>query len=86
MLEGEMGIRILQNNLHKNRERTNGILKDPNTEKFTMLLLQEQFWSRFTKSSPIHHAWNLYEPTLIKADKQPQSAIYVNKKQLAYHS
>ena len=49
---------------------------------FTMLMIQEQYWSDYMKSSPIHHAWTLYEPTGIALDKRPRSAIYINKKSL----
>src|SRR5579859_6735944 len=42
-----------------------------------MLLLQEQYWSNITKSSPIHQSW-----TLIESGSYPncpsQSAIYIN--------
>src|SRR6266480_1124812 len=67
-------LRILQNNLHKSRERTHGILNDPDTKQYTILLLQEQYWSAYTKSSPMHHAWTLYEPTI--HNEQPRTAIY----------
>src|SRR5579871_1630452 len=76
------GIRILQNNLHKSKERTYGILNHPDMKDFTMLMIQEQYWSDYTKSSPIHHAWTLYEPIGTTLDKQPRSAIYVNKRNL----
>jgi hypothetical protein len=68
---------ILQNNLHKSRERTHGILNDPDTKQYAILMLQEQYWSPYTKSSPIHHAWTLIEPTAPN-DTQPRTAIYVN--------
>ena len=74
------GIRILQNNLHKHKERTHGILNDPRLKDFTMLMIQEQYWSNYTKSSPIHPSWTLYEPIGTTTDKQPRSAIYINKK------
>ena len=41
-------------------------------------MLQEQYWSAYTKSSPIHPSWTLIEPTAIN-DTQPRSVIYVNK-------
>ena len=42
-------------------------------------MLQEQYWSKYTKSSPIHHAWTLIEPTATAPnDTQPRSVIYVN--------
>ena len=68
---------ILQNNLHKSKERTHGILNDPDMKQYGILMLQEQYWSTYTKSSPIHHAWTLIEPTVLN-DTQPRSAIYVN--------
>ena len=71
-------LRILQYNLHKSKERTHSILNNPDTKQYAILLLQEQYWSAFTKSSPIHHAWTLYEPTT-NNNKQPRTAIYVNK-------
>ena len=45
---------ILQNNLHKSRERTHGILNDPDMKRYAILMLQEQYWSTYTKSSPIY--------------------------------
>ena len=80
MLSEITGIRILQNNLHKCKERTHAILNDPDMKDFIMLMIQEQYWSDYTKSSPTHHAWTLYEPTSKRPDKQPRSAIYVNTK------
>ena len=75
------GLRILQNNLHKQKERTYGILNDPDIKDFTMLMIQEQYWSNYTKSSLTHHAWILYEPMGTASDEQqPRSVIYVNKK------
>ena len=70
-------LRILQNNLHKSKERTHSILNDPDTKQYEILLLQEQYWSAFMKSSPIHHAWTLFEPTT-NNNEQPRTAIYVN--------
>src|SRR5277367_569264 len=67
---------ILQNNLHKSRERTYGILNDPDMKQYGILMLQEQYWSSYTQSSPIHHAWTLIEPTILNDDTQPRSAIY----------
>ena len=43
MLGNLDGIRILQNNLHKSKERTHGMLNDPDTKNFTMLMIQEQY-------------------------------------------
>src|SRR5579859_685511 len=72
---------ILQNNLHKSKERTHGILNDPDTKEYAILFLQEQYWSDFTKSSPIHHSWSLYEPPTVNS-KQPCTAIYINNDHL----
>ena len=74
-------LKILQNNLHKSKERTHGILNDTDTKEYAVLLLQEQYWSRFTKSSPIHHSWTLYEPPTTNT-KQPCTAIYTNNAHL----
>jgi Reverse transcriptase (RNA-dependent DNA polymerase)/Endonuclease-reverse transcriptase len=76
----EQQVSILQANLHKSKERTHGILNDPNTQKYTAMLLQEQFWSTYTKESPHHHGWNRYEPT--NKDTPPRAAIYINNSQL----
>jgi hypothetical protein len=74
----------LQANLHKNRERTHGILNDPDVNpdvtNYT-ILLQEQFWSTFMQESPSHHAWLKYEPT--NKDKPPRVTTYVNKSQVS---
>src|SRR5277367_6812578 len=73
---------ILQNNLHKSRERTHGILNDPDMKRYAILMLQEQYWSTYTKTSPIHHAWTLIEPTAPN-DTQPRSVIYINNSLLS---
>jgi endonuclease/exonuclease/phosphatase family metal-dependent hydrolase len=73
-------IRLLQANLCKNKERTHGILNDPSTKEVTILLLQEQYWSEHTSSSPNHNAWTKYEPTKIpEPGKRPRAATYINK-------
>jgi hypothetical protein len=69
-------LRVLQNNLHKNKERTYAVLNDPSIKDYAVLMLQEQYWSTYTKSSLHHHAWTLIEPSTY--DTQPRSAIYVN--------
>ena len=69
MMATQLG--ILQNNLHKSKEQTHGILNDPDTKQYGILMLQEQYWSTYTKSSPIHHAWTLIEPTILNDDTQP---------------
>jgi len=71
------GLQILQNNVHKSRERTDSMLNHPDTKKYTVLLLQEPHWSEYKKSSPTHQAWTLFEP--IVQDTQPRAAIYINK-------
>ena len=79
---GSQELRLLQINLHKHKERTYAILNDPDIKDYTLLLLQEQYWSRFTTSSPTHHSWMLYEPTLKSQSNQPRVAIYTNNSQL----
>ena len=74
---GHGELRILQNNLHRSRERTDSILNHPDTMNYSVLLLQEQQWTEFTGTSPIHQAWTLFEPTL--KDTRPRAAIYVNR-------
>src|SRR5271170_720585 len=74
-------LKILQNNLHKSKERTHGILNDPDTKEYAILLPQEQYWSDFTKSSPTHHSWSLYEPPTVNS-RQPRTAIYINNAHL----
>ncbi len=70
-------LRILQNNLHKSEERTHAILSDPDMKAYGILMLQEQYWSPRTKSSPLHHSWTLTEaPTL--NNPQPRAVIYTN--------
>lgn len=66
---------ILQYNLHKSKERTHSILNDPDTKRYAILMLQEQYWSAYTKSAPKHHAWTLIEPT----NSTPRTATYINR-------
>ena len=49
-------------------------------KNFTILMIQEQYWSDYTKSSLTHPAWMLFEPTGTTPDRQPRSVIYVNRK------
>ena len=70
-------LRLLQMNLHRSRERTHGVLSDPDTKDYTMILLQEPFWSDYMKESPSHQSWTRYEPT--NRDKDPRAVTYVNK-------
>ena len=75
-------LRLLQINLHKHKERTHAILNDPDVKDYTLLLLQEQYWSSFMTSSPMHQSWTLHEPTLKAQGKQPRAVIYTNNAQL----
>src|SRR5579859_4029445 len=79
--EEQKNITILQCNFHKNQQRTHSILNDPTTHDYTMLLLQEQYWSKYTESSLMHHAWTLIESYRIP-NKPPRSAIYINNRKL----
>jgi hypothetical protein len=54
------------------------MLNDPDMKQYAILMLQEQYWSTHTKSSLIHHAWTLIEPTTLNEATQPRSAIYIN--------
>ena len=72
-------LKILQNNLHKNKERTHGILNDPDIKQYSILMVQEQYWSPYTKSAPLHNAWTLTEPGALDG-QQPRAAIYTNNK------
>jgi len=78
MLENYTELRVLQNNLYKSKARTHSILNDHDTaQHYHILMLHEQHWYEYTNSSPIHHAWTMFEPTT--ADKPPRSAIYIRK-------
>jgi hypothetical protein len=70
-------LRLLQMNLHKNRERTHGVLNDPDTKDYTIILLQEPYWSTYMKESPSHQSWIRYEPT--NQEKAPRAVTYINK-------
>src|SRR5437762_4917875 len=76
-LQNNNELRILQNNVHKSKERTDSMINDPDTKKYLVLLLQEPYWSEYTRSSPTHQAWTLFEPTV--KETQPRAAIYINK-------
>jgi hypothetical protein len=72
-------LRLLQMNLHKNKERTHGALNDPDTKNYTVIMMQEPYWSDYTKECPSHQSWIRYEPTI--HDNTPRAATYVNKAQ-----
>ena len=73
---------ILQNNLHKNKTRNQGILSDASSEKFDIILLQEQYWSEYNNSSLTHESWTLIQPATV-SDIPPRSAIYINNTKLS---
>ena len=75
-------IAILQYNLQRSQPRTHSVLSDPASEKYTILALQEQYWSDFHKSSLIHKSWTLIEPKTTP-DKIPRSVIYINNQKLS---
>ena len=70
-------LKILQYNLARGRETTDSVLNDPAIKQFTILMLQEQYWSDFLDSSLLHQSQTLLEPT-IKTEQAPRSAIYIN--------
>ena len=70
-------IAILQYNLRKKLSRTHSILNDPSSSKYTMLIIQEQYWSEYTESAPIHGSWTLIESGSYP-NRNPRSAIYIN--------
>ena len=58
-------LKILQYNLHKSRERTDSVLNHPDSAKYTILLLQEHYWSTHTKGTyNIHHGTQSNHPQL----------------------
>ena len=75
---------ILQYNVHKSQPRTHSVLNDPDSRKYTLLLLQEQYWSEYNKSNLQHPSWTLIEPPISAQlpTKQPRAVIYANKKLL----
>src|SRR5579859_3336869 len=80
-------LRILQYNIAKSREITDSVLNDKSTSQYTVLLLQEQYWSSYQKSSLLHQSWTLIEPTTT-GERPPRTAIYINNKALtsgAFH-
>ena len=80
-------LRILQYNVAKSREITDSILNDKSTSQYTVLLLQEQYWSPYQKSSLLHQSWTLIEP-ITTGEHPPRTAIYINNKALtseAFH-
>src|SRR5947207_6771476 len=76
-LQNKNNIAILQYNLNKNKTTTQSVLNHPNTARFAIVALQEQYWSNYTNSSLIHNAWTLIESTR-KGSTQPRTAIYIN--------
>ena len=74
-------LKILQYNLAKGRETTDSVLSDDSIKQFTVLVLQEQYWSTFLDSSLPHQSWTLLEPTL-RTDQTPRTAIYINNNEL----
>src|SRR5271154_1608021 len=71
-------IAILQYNLRKNSSRTHSILSDPSSKKFTILMIQEQYWSDITESTPVHGSWTpvlANERTQIRSDPVPGLSV-----------
>ena len=69
-------LRILQYNVSRSREIIDSILNDREVENYTILLLQEPYWSPHQSSSPLHQSWTLIEPPI--TDRTPRTAIYIN--------
>jgi hypothetical protein len=69
-------------NLHKSQERTHGVLNDPDMKDFMIILLQEPFWSAYTKECPTHQSWIRYEPTNKLEEHPPRAVTYINKSHL----
>ena len=69
-------IAILQYNLNRSQTTTESVLNECN--KYAVLLLQEQFYSKPMNSSPIHHSWTLIESKAM-GNHNPRAAIYLNK-------
>src|SRR5437762_11447731 len=69
-------IAILQYNLNRNQAITESVLND--SKKYAILMLQEQYFSAYTNSSPIHHSWTLIESKATE-NHPPRAAIYLNK-------
>ena len=79
----QRNLAILQYNLTKNSETTHGLLNDPSSAKYALLLLQEQYWdSKYTKSSSTHQTWTLIEPKR-NDTTQPRAVIYANNRILS---
>ena len=76
-------IAILQYNLNKNQAATQSVLNS--CSKYAVLMLQEQYFSDHTNSSPIHHSWTLIE-SMAMENHNPRAAIYLNKTILPAHS
>ena len=80
-------IELLSYNLHRDADVTHSLLNHLDSMRFTALLVQEQHWTEYMKSSLIHHSWTLIEPSG-KANgrneqRRPRSAIYINNKLLS---
>ncbi len=78
-------IAILQYNLNKNQVIIYSILNDINSSKYTVLMLQEQYFFIYTNSSPIHHSWTLIK-SKARENHPSQAAIYLNKTILPAYS
>jgi ribonuclease HI len=76
-------IAILQYNLHKRQVITDSVLNA--SSKYAILLLQEQYISTYTNSSPIYKSWTLIESKAMGSNP-PRAAIYLNNTILPAHS
>src|SRR5271169_993367 len=70
-------IAILQYNLNRNRTTTESVLNHPDTKRYAILMLQEQFWWEHKESSLTHQSWTLIEPPRTTSS-HPRTAIYIN--------
>ena len=71
-------IAILQYNLNKNRSTIYSVLNEPISSKYAILLLQEQYFSKYSNSSLTHRSWELFEYKSME-NNPPCAAIYLNK-------
>ena len=76
-------IAILQYNLRRRQIITDSVLNA--SKKYAILILQEQYHSSYTNSSPINKSWTLIESKNME-NKPPRAAIYLNNTILPAHS
>ena len=76
---------ILQYNVTRSQPTTESVLNHPDSAKHHLIMLQEQYWSKYTKTTLSHQSWTIVQPqhAEIPAQTRTRAAIYLNNTKIS---